>query len=76
MVYLAWQDEDKKYPTLSKAQDAAARYHAKMGSHPDTILCHPDLVDELAGCGMTVCGVPYLDKHVYYVGIGEEDSGS
>lgn len=66
-MYLGWYDSDKHYPTLNKAQDAAARYHAKHGSHPDTILCHPDLVDELAGCGMTVRGVPYLDKGVFYV---------
>ena len=74
-MYLGWYDPDKKTPSRAKAAEALRRYLEKFGRPAESCLTSPQdaaelLADEQAP-DMTIKGVGYIPRYVFYV--GQED---
>lgn len=71
IVYLGWQDNDKKYSTHRKLADAIARHTEKHGIAPNICLTSEQDAAELAGqdLDIQVEGRHYIARGTMYVGV-------
>ncbi len=70
ITYLGWIDPTpaKKKSTMSKLQDAMARYEEKNGRPERFCLTSPQDAAELHDAPIEVVGRGYIARHVFYIG--------
>ena len=71
VTFLGWQDNDKKYPTHRKLEDAIERHIEKHGTRPNVCLTSEQDAAELAGqdFGIQIEGRHYISRGTMYVGV-------
>lgn len=74
-MFLGYYDPAKTRTPVEKLAEACRLYEAKFGKPPESCLCNPTEADELArgaGAGLSVKGVAYIPRFIFYVGVEEE----